>query len=647
MLSAASTKEEISNFKIILGLLKEAIFLKLPANFGPNGTKLYLKVVDERDPRQQDATRTIVFEPDSSDHAVTIDSTQVRFEIFFPRFTLEFFCAPIGKADDLRFSFPELVTVVQRRAAARKGLANTEYQPVVYEYEGLWTEGALRAQDLSADSLGAHMRFPAHQFTPQLGALVSGVVQVEAFEIRIDAKITRVTPLKGQPGFEVGLTFNRDTKDRNYSERSVHRFSLTDTIRLASVQSRNAIPVKLKEASFLGFSGNIDNANSALPLGLTYTLEGSSLKFRVVGFEGNILRFALDEGSTEDRLKWAKHVSRTTFHDVQTRTEVGDELIRLMCEAGAIPQELLSRGTLYKDEFLEPLNSETDDSFWVFRWINAEQAGPLKGHISAIRYGDNAWFLGDIASGSDTSNKISPNFIARFGSAFRDFSRSQSPCPRILGLWKAGHPRWGGFEKFLESAGASGKLFGSFHIGHTKLAPAIESEDNTSFQVREVRSEDAIEIQRLIHALRSRSTYELAASMDFSLDRLSSPLLRNTFRTEVGFNFARRYFTLSGPQFQFLFVLSRLPLGSSFNQVMSSAFVFQTSGLSIDAHTWGSIVSNIQRTGLEHGMVPTSIRRIVAADAGSTKMGEEGTLVHAFLFHHDLLSFFDTKERSG
>ena len=651
--------EEITNVRVMLGILKEALFLRLSfeINSIQPSLSISLSSIEENNPRDIEAERKLIFSvsqisPDTVS-SLNIDCTY-SFRVGFPKFSISFQSTCEAKNDEIAiFSLPKNLTYSQLRKTNRLKLQESTFQPILYLENSLASEAALFVWNVSERGLGAKLRFANNTKPPKLGATVCGTIQIGQNEFSIDATIIRIEKKQSLdhgtlPYYEVGLEIRETESLKREYDRSVNRFEVNNVIKLTSVLNDNPYEIRLKDASFLGFAGYLVDSEltKELPLGFKFHLKDTSLSFRLLECRGGLLRFMLEEGTSLDRLFWAKQISRATFKDVQTRTGDGDDLFRLFCEAGAIPTEILSRVTLYNEEFLGPLTSETDESFWIFRWINVERGSQrVRGHISGVRYGDNAWFIGDGAGGSSPETKIEPTFIARYFSAFKDFAKSQSPCPRIFFVWKSGHPYWNDFELFLQANKQTSGFFGSFHIGHTKLPPLINSTISDRVHAVEIKPSEVEMIDAIIEKSKINGVHSLLESMDFSVDRFASPILRTSFHEHGDFVFVRKFFYLRCEDQEYLAVLTKIPFGSSFNQVMSSAFLFDLKTNEKQKLVWADIATKIQALGLAVGITPSSIRRVSYGDRPFQLLPGEQNQVIGFLVHHSLLAFYDKKDR--
>jgi hypothetical protein len=650
-------EQQITNKRVILGLLREAYFLRSNILISQKGQDYTGKVIQflEKDLRSSDEVKKLSIQLDFITSTLLCSESVIR--IAFPKFII-YFDAQVAElsGNKILITSPDFITLKQLRAYSRKKIENTTFQPLLCKSNETFEVG-FQLKDISNLGIGGILKMYGER-PPSLGLQFEGRYYIDKTELKINATLTRIeaSDIQAPDGtfyYNIGLqnkTTSKTQKNipKNNSEaRQIFRFAIEDTIKIENLALSNLpIPIKIGEASFLGFSGKLaDNAVLPLPLGFTFSLSDTTLKFSLTSeFEG-MLRFVLEDGSQEDRLKWAKYISRTTFKDISTSTPESDELLNLFCEAGAMAPELMEKGSLYASEFLIPLARESDDTFWVFRWINTSLDSArkhIRGHMSGIRYGDNAWFVGETAGGASPDRKIESTFVARFFSSFKDFALSQTPCPKVFFVWKRGHPYWHDFEQHIFKSENASLLEAWVKIAHTKISYLKNTSEKNEFNSRELDHRDHSKIISVINDLKSNATDRFAGSFDFSPDKYASPVLRTQFLLSNSEIFKRSYVEFYTESESYLVIFTKLPFGSSFNQVMTSAFVFSLRSAGLNEQLWQNLKNRILEYGLSHGIPPSSIRRIIGSKDSETLLSDESNLVDGFLIHPKLIGFYDT-----
>jgi hypothetical protein len=646
--------------RVILGLFRETIFLQTRYEFKICDEVFSAELVEleESTRRDEDESRTLVFRILGASEFLSNGNEGDQYPLVNFRFGIDsFLVKAVGQIEKVTASnaghmlyvdVPKVLEIENARKNRRKkSKSNLGIASVLVRSGSLHTEGVLELNDYSLGGYGAILQVP-NGFELVSDTYVSGQLTLGSEALLISCYIKRARLIEEKFGnwdaYSVGLqnatNFNQSSKSESQQtssqndRRSNVRISVQEQISLTAAINRDVcFKLQLEEASVTGFSGKLINAAQLVefPLGSCFKMENPPLSVVLQGFEGDRLRFSIQEGSVNDRLEWFKRVSPYLLKGVSHSVYDARDLLEVFCASGALSTEYLKTQRTHGAEFLSPFETTTRDQFWIHRWIHHNENKEVTGHWCAIRLGDNGWFLADLAGSPEKEKKIPRNFTELFFKSFSDFSMSNKPCPVHMYAWIVGHPYWMDFCELIKSSGLIRELV---LTGYSRYS--IESlqtdRELCNISKRVIQAAEYKKISDIRSKLVANGSINHASLFDFDIDRFGSPILSDHFKFKQQ-PFARHYIEMAAGQTRWLAVFTTFPLGASFNRVPESIWVFPLEGGEQENKSvWPALAGELFSTALMLGMKPSSIRRILLPGCTEPYSGElavmENILVH-------------------
>lgn len=659
-MSSANLSKTVDQVRVILGLFRETIFLQTRYEFKicDEVFSAELVEVEESTRRDEDERRTLVFRILGASEFLSKETEGGQYSQVNFRFGIDsFLVRAVGQIEKVttskagRLLYVDVPKVLEienaRKNRRKKSKSSLGVASVLVRSGSLHTEGVLELNDYSLGGYGGTLQVP-NGFELISDTFVSGQLTLGSETLSISCYIKRAKLIEERSGnwdaYSVGLQNETNLKQPSQAEsqqtssqadrRRNARISVQEQISLTAAINRDvSFRLQLEEASVTGFSGKLINAAQLVefPLGSCFKMEGPPLSVVLQGFEGDRLRFSIQEGSVNDRLEWFKKVSPYLLKGVSHSVYDARDLLEVFCASGALSTEYLKTQRTHDADFLSPFETTTRDQFWIHRWIHHNENKEVTGHWCAIRLGDNGWFLADLAGSPEKVKKIPRNFTELFFKSFSDFSMSNKPCPVHMYTWIIGHPYWMDFCEIIKASGLIRELV---LTGYSRYSLESLQTDKKlcSISRQAIQAADYSKISDIRNKLVANGSINHASLFDFDIDRFGSPVLADHFKLKQQ-PFGRYYFEIVAGPTRWLAVFTTFPMGASFNRVPESIWVFPVEGGEQENKlVWPSLVGELFATALMLGMKPSSIRRILLPKSAEPYPGElavmENILVH-------------------
>lgn len=610
----------ITDERVISGLLREALFHSRRVEIITDTQTIALVVDDLIEPssREKNVERlvrlTLIDKP--KDPKILKNLVEIEFRCGFPKFHA-FWTAHLEAIEGgfYQFKVPKIFRIENARSGVRVKLNRQDIlrSTVLVTTQELSTEGYLVVEEFSSNGLAGQLRVIA-EMPIAIGTTITGRIASKTGYIDVRGTIakaeciTQASSYDGDSTYSIGID-NKPTqlliprveeRERRKSPRVQVKLNL-DIV--SPFRPDHVIHVKVTNASCSGFICELANpADSVLlPLGCMGTFCGSLLLVRVVGITESEYRMELAGGTDSERLSWLKLLSPFLNPQTSFSTPTGMDIIELFCESGASAAGYLKNQRRFVQEFVEGYTSIGESSPWIHRWIERDNGGEIRGHVSVVRISDQTWYLGDIAGMANKTRKISPNFLANFMGYFRDFAISSTPCPTVLLSWVEGHPFWKKWEESLnttDKATVIGFTRASYH--RLPSAKTAASSNGFSRQPNWILPSDFEVISKIRESLTEMGLLFLADFFDLSIKSFESPIL-NRLLNQNGQTFKRSYCKISYGGLSFLIIFQKFPTGSSPLKTADVPWLIPLDNASIGPQVFTEVLNLVREVGIEKG----------------------------------------------
>jgi hypothetical protein len=616
---------QLESQQVIAGLFKEALFLgrTIIIESGEIVSELAIVGISESSNRGDHADRAVLIkpisvwregtrlEPEGQSATLSKLPPKLNFKCYFPDFIawwdseLEF-----SAIDTFKFKLPESISVSNKRTISRVPLDGlpTDRTPILVQMNGLHCEGLFEVENTSLQGIGGVITVPEeYLFGP--GATLVGSAKLGKGSISIDGSIVHATLVPpashGGRSFRIGL---RRTEERasvvNADRRQFKRVTSEDTISVRSPFNESyLIKLRLLDASVSGFSCTLSNPSdiALVPLGCVLRTETYDLFVEAIHFQQDILRFRIVSGESKGRVSWLSLLSSLQNANTTGASPVGRDLVDLFCESGALAPGFLSAQSVFSKRVLTGLSEQPAEDPWTHRWIEHTENGEIRGHISAIRFGNSAWLMADLAGSYSTEKRVTRDFVPKFFTSFSEFALTCTPCPRILLSWATGHPYWGEYQEYLDSKQGS-ELLCSIETVYTRFSNRILGHTGSAdFVIEQVHPTDFQLIRSIESTVSGTGLHELLRTFDFSIESFASFDLRKSI-AKSGHSFSRKYFHLRSGDRRYLIIGSHYPDGTSPNRTPDVLWMIPLIGGSIPAEFREAVFSALRALFLAQGV---------------------------------------------
>ncbi|MBI3557194.1 MAG: hypothetical protein HY074_13100 [Deltaproteobacteria bacterium] len=549
-------------------------------------------------------------------------------------------------------STPDVISVKNSRKSERINLPNSlrTQTAVLIQSQGLHYEASFQLEDLSQNGLGGCLS-SAHELPLAPDSTIVGSISTSKGSFALSDTIARAeriyAPKAGRIEYRIGIdrsTTQHSVREPSENRRTQDRFAASEQLELCPVvKPALQFTIALTEASISGFSGKVNDptADLSFPIGMNFSLTGSSLACSLSSFSESILRFRWVAGSEKDRVSWLKRISRYIEPGATVSINKSASILELFCQSGAVSSEYLRTHSPLAHSILEGLATDSREQFWVHRWVSTGTAGRPVGHISAIKISDNTWLIGDIVGSQKPGERMPKTFVPQFMKSFRDFSLTLEPCPRHLIMWVEKHPYWKRLEEYLDGSGRN-TIVADARMGYTRLTDMHGAQERLPVNAKKIGASDHHLVMEISSLLRKSNLLSLASTLDFDIDRFGSPNLRRAF-SESGQPFTRSFFYLEVGKLKYLAVLSGFPLGLSLNRVTDSCWLFPLGDFEINDDEWATLKVWLQKEALTLGIKAPNIRRIFTSPPvhNAAPLPGETTILRCLVCHPDIWKVYE------
>ncbi len=659
-------KKQLDDPRVIAGLFKEAMFYSRPLQVEGDGFSEGALITDfhETSGRAKDSSRTLflTFTADETDSDRKGAKCDVKLQCHFIHFSGS--CqVTLHRCEDgqYRAEMPDTLEVFNRRVQKRTTPSSTEtiFLPLVIQHAGFHSEGLFTLENTSQTGFGGVLKVMS-KLPIGIGAQVHGKWVTPKGSLSISGRIVRIELLdKGKANTEsqyrigiqqelsIPISIVMAANDRpNYTDR---RFSKRVNPEL-NIQVRSpmnpshSIEMKVHDASVSGFSARLlDIADSQLlPVSIGVVFQDKSLIAELVGISDSLFRFQFTHGSNADRLFWLKKLANFQNSGTFTSSAVGSELMELFCESGASAAGFLRMQSPFAKAFDDGLASKINEGEWMHRWIERNESGEVRGHMSAIQIADNLWHMGDLAGMIPSERKLTAEFFPKFISSFKEFCLSSSPCPKILLGYNIGHPIWSEFDKYLRQQANDDETI----IIQTKYHRFNAENESTAVVPNQwtLTPIGAIE-HALISNILNRSEFKEISSLlenfDFSIDTFASPRLSKSIYSS-GHVLRRQYSIIEGKTAKYIFVIQSFPLGSSQNRTTDVGWLIPTGLHYLNASDRSSLENLIKAHVRAQGFTSPGYVQILCENEKDESIATKN--MTWAIYHPKHLSFFGDRE---
>jgi hypothetical protein len=646
-------REEISELRLILGLLRELLFVSASIQLfiGEAQHEVSLQNIVEPDTRTLDAARLLQFQLHDGKMLNSDYKGPAKIRIGFGRFVAIGQIEITGLENGLwNTTLPALLEIKNARGSSRNQL-DLELKkpfPLVVVSSGRMDECILTLDEISGTGCGGILEAPEGAQIAA-GSTAYGTLNSGAGSVEISCVIARIQAIHRLQGrstdrfYRVGLKqlgAASPHTDRWYEAGPTGGESIT---LVPLLKSAKKFKIGLSGATMQRFKGHVDPGRKDLsfPLGSQFNIESSSLIATLTHFDENEWIFSLTAGDQGDRIEWAKRLTPYFHANASTFSQESREILNIFCESGALSKDFLKTHRAFEKEMLQGVDEDAENSNAIYRWISKNQGGTPNGHISALRLGDNCWVLGDIAGSQDSNDKIPKDFIASFFTSFRDLTQTLTPSPNHMIMWVSGHPYWRKIEEHLKLDGQR-HLLADAPMAYTRMEAITGLTITPEASLEEISPGDFARIDDIRAMLSSNALKSIAESLDFAQNAFGSPLLSSQLLHEER-RFFRKYYVCKAEHSSWLVILSHYPIGLSFNRVPESAWTFP---LSLDLgweSDWPSVTRTIQFNAVKLGIKLPSVRRMLRPDQPTALLPKEVALLRCIICRPEVWDIYGSK----
>jgi hypothetical protein len=655
MLRETSKSYVITESRQILGLIREILFVRTVAQVvvGDESRACVVHDIEETSPRDRSGERYLILKTENETIPISLEEgTPVSVEFGFGRFKARFSAKVVRQigVDIIRTGIPKEVEISDFRQSVRANLSKeVKFTVPVLITQGIdQIESTFYLDNISKSGLGGELVLPDTK-SLERDAVVQGIFRTGESSFPVRATVVRVfesetdLALAGRR-YRVGLKFSVPAYNGLGSSKKsrAKRAHVDEHIVVTSLlDPSTSLKLGIVEASASGFKARIrgEAGSVAFPLGSPFSIREAHLFARLIRVEDESLYFEIIGGSEPNRLKWLNALSPYLHINATSEIRSAREVLNIFCEAGALSGKFLNSHSSYSSEILSGFERSASEYVNAFRWIcKSPVSGKPIGHISAVKYGDCSWLMGDIAGSPDQSDKLPSDFIAAFFETFKHFSLLSRPVPKHLIMWVVGHPYWKRFEEYLASNGRK-NLIANALTAYTRLEDMSMNEQGTKVTATEIIATEFKKINFIQSQLKAAGLELFSRTLDFSEEGFGSNQLGAAF-SEAGHFFYRRYFSIVTERSSWLLILSNFPMGLSFNRVPESAWLFPVASEKAWSVDWLHIKRSIHELALLNGIKLPSIRRFVAEGEVPELLVGESVTLRCVLCHPEVWDFY-------
>jgi hypothetical protein len=637
---------QLSDPRVISGLFKEAQFSQRLIEIEVDGLTSFAEIhqINEDSSRSKGGNRTIELRINLPERFEPTLKSLIRFPRFIASFELNLKKIE-NQTQQYNSILPNIVDLSDRRSKQepRYALNMNDAVPVVVETSGRHTEGSLLITDVSIGGYGGILKIH-ESFSISDGSNILGEAKLENASLKIDAKIVRICLMEREGSLvEYGVGLRKDSKENQKNQtpsserRSEFRVALNRELALSHPLVPNrSVSGTIIESSIAGFSWkpiDADLFKIASPGMILKSLE-PKLQVELVGYSGKNLRFNIVSGEESERIKWLKLLSPKFIENLGTSVSQASELIELFCTSGSLAAGYVKAQKGLGKKIASQISNEDPQDGLIHRWVQYSEDGTLKGHVSACRFSDNIWYMGDLAGSLYEGHQVSPDLAPKFLYSLARSLRTCEPTPLIMKFFIEGHPYWEQFTAAMSSQKFNSAVRSWSRLHYERMVSAHKSATaDGNIIVSEIKSSSNLEITGILELLKS-SERTLAEYLDFNTFTFGSPRLKLSL--SEGSSFKRHYLKLEG-DVEGLLIINKLKIGSSISRSTDVAWLFPTNSNVISSASLERIMKLANFEGTKRGIEVTGLA--IPADRVETTNKDAKKLICS-LVHPDAYDFY-------
>lgn len=654
-------RKTITDTRLIAGLFREAMFQSrtVQIEHGDVNTDALITELEEPSTRDRQATRYLHL---TLRNNVTLPSQpplKLNLKCAFLNFAAvwsgELSLCPDGQ---YKTQIPDSIEVRNARNSTRHHPVNWDKSvPVLVQTANYHAEGRLLIENFSQEGFGATLTVTSAM--PIIsGTTIRGSHIGPTGTVRLNSKVVQVNLLEQSVkvandsryriGLSTELAVNESIDSANgatIADRRRHqRVPASERIQVISpLNSSHVIELQVKDASTSGFACHLTNPADAslLPAGIGVAFNNSSLLAEIVSITERELRFQFIQGNEIDRLSWLKLLTRYQNPATYQSIGIGTDLIDLFCESGATSSAFIKNQRRLIQEFSDGISSNLAEQPWIHRWIERSPEGEIKGHISAVKFADSLWHIGDVAGSNELNRKISRTLIPRFCASFREHCISSRPCPKLLFGWNSSHRYWQEFESFIAN---DGKQFVLSHLATAYQRLHISKIGNAtaewSWNYNTITAENFSTINE-VHTSVTSDISQLLRAFDFDISTFSSPALSEAL-LKSNFILNRQYILFENSNDRVLVIFQTFPIGASPNRTFDVPWIIPIAEKQLSQSRRQALLECIHSYALKHGFTYPGVLEVTTSNGIPNETASK--TMSWVIAHPDLFLYFARKK---
>lgn len=613
-----------SNEFVIQGIIKEAFFNETQFQFQTELSSHQLVISDllEGKIRDRSSNKRICFHS-KSDATFNLGSNYT-FQARFHRYTIKGTICFEGEQNGiLLFTFPDELILENLRKSERSAVRSSEAKavPVFLRSHSLHCEGSFTLEDTSHQGFGGKILVPS-QFPIEIGSQISGQLGFNEEIGKLNGEIVSASLAnESQSGFDcyrIGIGQTLKPKERvSADRRSQARHSANLQMTLESLlHPGQTLVLDVDDISVNGFSGvpSAGSVISSVPVGASFKLAGEKTKVRLIHFSKERLHFQIFRRTDVEGIAWIKKMTPFVHPGARCTTKDAKELYRIFLQAGAVSQQYLKRHMIHNDLLVDKDENSISESSCFHRWFIGGTESLADSYISAMRFGNSCWVLGDIAKANGTETDAGSS-VKKFFNSFSEFALSDSSIGTLMIFWLKGHPMWrewyGRLQSELKQFVCSEVKMQYFRITSVKTSQSNDIECSI------IEKENYQKRTEILNSLSQNVKSVLTYAFDFDEPGVGSFSLK-----QASNSFDRSYLIVETKNYKYLAIVNRVQFGISINRFTESLFLFPLEIKSPLSGLEQETTSIAQNLAADLGVVFPSVRVVYDQnlDLGETEM---------------------------
>ncbi|MFL5814612.1 MAG: hypothetical protein ACJ763_13640, partial [Bdellovibrionia bacterium] len=406
----------IKDARTIAGLFREALFHSrsvqiISADYGD----ITALITDLQEDSSRDiSTERQLFLTSSITINNLSDSFSAKIRCAFPQFVL-FWNGTITKSEtgELVVTLPAEVHLENSRTQARVELikSTSPSGPILVNTDTFCTEGIFQIEDISEGGFGGSLRvFP--EMPIRIGTQLQGRIKTPTGIIEVNGQVVQVSLHSAANTSQADAIYRVGVKNQTFNQSTVHspptqserrKFKRVpvqlDINLLSPYHPEHVVSGLILDASLAGFLARLKDISDAilLPVGCIVQIPQTSILAQVISLEDENVRFQIVQSNSKDRVEWFKRLTPYLNKNTSHSTATGMDIIELFCESGALASTYLKNQRRFAEDFLEAFTARDSQGSWIYRWIERDEEGKIRGHNSIVRLSDHTWSWGSVA----------------------------------------------------------------------------------------------------------------------------------------------------------------------------------------------------------------------------------------------------------